>query len=69
MPSLVTHIEDMETGDETMKFSKLDIGHIGLRPNGTEFKVVGIDDADETVMDEFGTWYAFADCDFPAYEE
>ncbi len=51
-----------------MTFAKVDIGHIGLRPNGTEFSVLGVDDEDETVMDEFGTWYVFADCDFPDCE-
>ena len=50
-----------------MKFSQVKIGHIGLRPNGTEFMVWGIDDTDETIMDEFGTWLFFADCDFPSY--
>lgn len=50
-----------------MNFSQIQIGHIGLRPNGTEFQVKGIDDSDQTVMDELGTWYDFADCDFPRY--
>lgn len=49
-----------------MRFDQINIGHIGLRPNGTEFVVKGIDEDDQTVMDEFGTWYAFADCDFPS---
>lgn len=50
-----------------MKFAQVQIGHIGLRPNGTEFMVTAIDDEDQTVMAEDGTWYAFADCDFPTY--
>lgn len=54
-------------GETKMRFDQINIGHIGLRPNGTEFVVKGIDEDDQTVMDEFGTWYAFADCDFPSY--
>ena len=26
-----------------------------------------VQEAGAGVMDEFGTWYAFADCDFPSY--
>lgn len=51
-----------------MRFDDLRIGHNGLRPNGTEFQVRGIDEDDRTVMDENGTWYAFDDCDFPTYK-
>lgn len=47
-----------------MTFEQLEIGMKALRPNGIEFTVTGLDEEDETVMDEFGTWYDFADCDF-----
>lgn len=51
-----------------MRFDHIQVGHHGLRPNGTEFRVCAVDEDDRTVMDEFGTWYAYADCDFPTYE-
>ena len=51
-----------------MRFDDIEIGHNGLRPNGTEFQVRAIDESDQSVMDEHGTWYDFADCDFPKYE-
>lgn len=50
-----------------MRFDEIRIGHRGLRPNGSEFQVCGIDDADQTIMDELGTWYDFRSCDFPKY--
>ena len=40
------------------------IGERAQRPNGTFFYVKAVDDSDQTVMDEFGTWYAWDDCFF-----
>lgn len=51
-----------------MKFDQIRIGHIGLTEAGREFHVKAIDESDETVMDEFGTWLYFYDCHFPSYE-
>ena len=51
-----------------MGISQLEIGNIGLRPNGCGFIVTAIDLNDQTVMAEDGTWYLFADCDFSQYE-
>jgi len=47
-----------------MTYSDLKIGQHGFRPNGTEFTIFGLDPDDKTIMDEFGTWYFFSDCDF-----
>ena len=47
-----------------MTFSDLKIGQRGTRPNGTFFKISGLDPDDQTIMDEFGTWYDFDDCFF-----
>ena len=51
-----------------MRFDDVQLGHNGLSPNGTEFRVSAIDDSDKTVADENGTWFYWADCDFPTYE-
>lgn len=51
-----------------MRFDKIQIGHHGLSPNGTEFRVCAIDEDDQTLMDERGVWFSFVDCDFPDYD-
>lgn len=51
-----------------MRFDQIRIGHIGLTNGGNEIKVCAIDENDETVMDENGNWYPFAEVDFPRYE-
>lgn len=50
-----------------MRFDQVQIGHMGLSPNGTEFQVKAIDEDDRQVMDGNGTWFDFDDCDFPEY--
>lgn len=51
-----------------MRFDHLQIGHRGIAiSSGREFTVMGIDDSDQTIMDENGVWFAFSDCDFPEY--
>ncbi len=56
-----------QPASEAKRFDRIQIGHNGLSPNGTEFRVCAIDEDDRTVMDENGTWLFFADCDFPEY--
>lgn len=51
-----------------MRFDQIQIGHRGIIiQTDREFQVCAIDDSDETVMDENGTWYAYSDTAFPEY--
>lgn len=40
------------------------IGERVERDNGTFFHVKAYDDSDQTIMDEYGTWYHLEDCFF-----
>lgn len=51
-----------------MRFDQIQIGHHGvLVISGVEIRVCGIDDSDQSVMDECGAWHSYTDVDFPEY--
>lgn len=50
-----------------MNIKDILVGYVAYTMNGTEFTVKAIDQEDNTVMDEYGTWHYFDDCDFPSF--